>query len=85
MNEFQNKDRVRITRKVQGQDGRSRWVKVVEDGIVIDRRFGSRGQWVRVLAPVTLEGQLLNVSPDAAEWFPVESVYMRVIKINHIA
>lgn len=78
--EFKIKDRVRICRKVSEPGGGSRYIKVVEDGLIINRRFGHRTDWIQVLCPATLDGQLVNANPDTAEFFPVHSRYLQITR-----
>lgn len=80
--QFKSGDRVRICRKVTEPSGMGRWIKVVEDGVIVDRRFGSRGEWIRVWAPASIEGEVANSDPRNAEWFAVESRFLKVLRIS---
>ncbi len=79
---FQIKDRVRIIKTVTTPGGGHKTIKVVEDGVVIDRRFGHRGLWIRVFCPVEVEERLINFDPRNAEWFCTNGRHMQVIRIG---
>lgn len=70
--------RVNISRRVH-EDGRDKWVRVVQDGVVIDRRHGANGGWIRVVAPGAVEERPINRDPNNAEWFPLLSRAIHVV------
>lgn len=80
--EIKKRDRVLICRKIIQPGVGVRYIKMVEDGVVLDRRVGFKGDWIRVLAPCSLDGHKINQNPDTSEWFPLVSAYIRVIKTN---
>lgn len=78
--EFNKKDRVTIFRRVIQPGAGLRWIKMIEDGLVLDRRVGHRCDWIQVIAPDSLDGVPINRGIDVAEWFPVEAAMLRVVR-----
>ena len=66
-----NATRASVTRRV----GDDRWIRIVEDGVVV----GVRDGWVQIWDPITIEGRLINTRPELAEWFPLEAKCLRVV------